>query len=141
LTYGVALLPGDGVGPEVIAEARRAVDVLGLPIEWTELPWGSAYWHEHGRMMPEDWEETVRAHQAVLMGAVGDPSVPDHLSLWGLILLIRQRLDLWANVRPARLLEGIPCPLVGRGPEDADRRGKRFHARKGRISQSPLARA
>ena len=111
MTYRVALLPGDGVGPEVIAEARRAVDALGLPLEWTELPWGSAYWHEHGRMMPEDWESTVRAHDAILMGAVGDPSVPDHLSLWGLILLIRQRLDLWANIRPARLLEGIPCPL------------------------------
>ena len=120
MSYRVALLPGDGVGPEVIAEARRAVDALGLPLEWTELPWGSAYWHEHGRMMPEDWENVLRAHDAVLMGAVGDPSVPDHLSLWGLILLIRQRLDLWANIRPARLLEGIPCPLAGRGPEDVD---------------------
>ena len=120
MSYRVALLPGDGVGPEVIAEARRAVDALGLPLEWTELPWGSAYWHEHGRMMPEDWEDVLRAHDAVLMGAVGDPSVPDHLSLWGLILLIRQRLDLWANIRPARLLEGIPCPLAGRGPEDVD---------------------
>jgi tartrate dehydrogenase/decarboxylase/D-malate dehydrogenase len=120
LTYRVALLPGDGVGPEVIAEARRAVDALGLSLEWTELPWGSAYWHEHGRMMPEDWEDVVRAHDAILMGAVGDPSVPDHLSLWGLILLIRQKLDLWANIRPARLLEGIPCPLAGRGPADVD---------------------
>jgi tartrate dehydrogenase/decarboxylase/D-malate dehydrogenase len=120
LSYRVALLPGDGVGPEVIAEARKALDALGLSLEWTELPWGSAYWREHGRMMPEDWEETLRAHDAVLMGAVGDPSVPDHLSLWGLILLIRQRLDLWANVRPARLLEGVPCPLAGRGPADVD---------------------
>jgi tartrate dehydrogenase/decarboxylase / D-malate dehydrogenase len=120
LTHRVALLPGDGVGPEVVAEARRAVDALGLPLEWTELPWGSAYWHEHGRMMPADWQETVRAHYAVLMGAVGDPSVPDHVSLWGLILELRQRLDLWANIRPARLLEGIPCPLAGRGPADVD---------------------
>ena len=104
----------------MIAEARRAVDALGLPIEWTELPWGSAYWHEHGRMMPADALDTLRAHDAVLMGAVGDPSVPDHVSLWGLILEVRQRLDLWANVRPARLLEGIPCPLAGRGPADVD---------------------
>jgi tartrate dehydrogenase/decarboxylase / D-malate dehydrogenase len=118
--YRVALLPGDGVGPEVIAEARRALDALGLPLEWTELPWGSAYWHEHGRMMPADALEILRAHDAVLMGAVGDPSVPDHVSLWGLILEIRQRLDLWANIRPARLLEGIPCPLAGRGPADVD---------------------
>jgi tartrate dehydrogenase/decarboxylase/D-malate dehydrogenase len=120
LSHRVALLPGDGVGPEVIAEARRAGDALGLSLEWTELPWGSAYWHEHGRMMPEDWEDVVRAQDAILMGAVGDPSVPDHLSLWGLILLIRQKLDLWANIRPARLLEGIPCPLAGRGPADVD---------------------
>jgi tartrate dehydrogenase/decarboxylase / D-malate dehydrogenase len=120
VTHRVALLPGDGVGPEVIAEARRAVDALGLDIEWTELPWGSAHWHEHGRMMPTDWQETLEGHEAVLMGAVGDPSVPDHLSLWGLILEIRQRLDLWANLRPVRLLEGIPTPLAGRGPADVD---------------------
>jgi tartrate dehydrogenase/decarboxylase/D-malate dehydrogenase len=108
------------VGPEVIAEARKAVDALGLPVDWTELPWGSAYYHEHGRMMPEDALDVLRAHDAVLMGAVGDPSVPDHVSLWGLILELRQRLDLWANVRPARLLDGIPCPLAGRGPADVD---------------------
>jgi tartrate dehydrogenase/decarboxylase / D-malate dehydrogenase len=120
VTHRVALLPGDGVGPEVIAEARKAVDALGLPIEWTELSWGSAYFHENGRMMPGDALDTLRAHDAVLMGAVGDPSVPDHISLWGLILEVRQRLDLWANVRPARLLDGIPCPLAGRGPADVD---------------------
>jgi tartrate dehydrogenase/decarboxylase / D-malate dehydrogenase len=118
--HRVALVPGDGVGPEVIAEARKAVDALGLDLEWTELDWGSAYWHEHGRMMPEDALDTLRAHDAVLMGAVGDPSVPDHISLWGLILEVRQRLDLWANLRPARLLDGIPCPLAGRGPADVD---------------------
>ena len=120
MTHRVALLPGDGVGPEVIAEARRAIDALGLSLEWTELPWGSAYWHEHGRMMPVDALETLEAHDAVLMGAIGDPSVPDHVSLWGLVLEIRQRLDLWANVRPARLLEGVPCPLAGRSPADVD---------------------
>ena len=120
MTHRVALLPGDGVGPEVIAEARKAVDALGLEIEWTELPWGSAHYHEHGQMMPADGLETLRAHDAILMGAVGDPSVPDHLSLWGLILDVRQRLDLWANVRPARLLAGVPCPLAGRGPADVN---------------------
>jgi tartrate dehydrogenase/decarboxylase/D-malate dehydrogenase len=104
----------------VIAEARRAVDALGLSLEWTELPWGSAYWQEHGRMMPPDALETLEAHDAILMGAIGDPSVPDHVSLWGLVLEIRQRLDLWANVRPARLLDGVPCPLAGRTPADVD---------------------
>jgi tartrate dehydrogenase/decarboxylase / D-malate dehydrogenase len=120
VTTRVALLPGDGVGPEVVAEARRAVDALGLELDWTELPWGSAHWHEHGRMMPDDWREALEGCGAVLMGAVGDPSVPDHVSLWGLILELRQRLDLWANLRPARLLAGIPCPLAGRGPGDVD---------------------
>jgi tartrate dehydrogenase/decarboxylase/D-malate dehydrogenase len=120
MSYRVALLPGDGVGPEVIAEARKAVDALELAIEWTELPWGSAYWHEHGRMMPAEGIEALNGFDAVLMGAVGDPSVPDHVSLWGLILELRQRLDLWANLRPVRLLEGIPCPLAGRGPEDVE---------------------
>jgi tartrate dehydrogenase/decarboxylase/D-malate dehydrogenase len=108
------------VGPEVTTEARRAVDALGVSLEWTELEWGSAHWHEHGRMMPEDGLETLSAHDAVLMGATGDPSVPDHVSLWGLVLEIRQRLDLWANVRPARLLEGIPCPLAGRAAAEVD---------------------
>ncbi len=120
MSHRVALLPGDGVGPEVTAEARRAVEALGLPIEWTELPWGSAYWHEHGRMMPEDWREVVGGFDAILLGAIGDPSVPDHISLWGLLLELRQSLDLWANLRPARLLEGVPCPLAGRGPADID---------------------
>ena len=120
MTYRIALLPGDGVGPEVTTEARRAVDALGVSLEWTELEWGSAHWHEHGRMMPEDGLETLSAHDAVLMGATGDPSVPDHVSLWGLVLEIRQRLDLWANVRPARLLEGIPCPLAGRAAAEVD---------------------
>ena len=120
MSYRIALLPGDGVGPEVIAEARRAVDALGLSLEWTELPWGSAYWHDHGRMMPAEWQEALDGHDAVLLGAVGDPSVPDHVSLWGLILELRQHLDLWANLRPVRLLDGIPCPLAGRGPTDVD---------------------
>ena len=119
-THRIALLPGDGVGSEVVAEARRAVDALGLEVAWTELDWGSAYWHRNGQMMPDDAVDVVRGHDAILLGAVGDPSVPDHVSLWGLILPLRQRLDLWANVRPARLLEGVPSPLAGRGPADID---------------------
>jgi tartrate dehydrogenase/decarboxylase/D-malate dehydrogenase len=118
--YHVAVLPGDGVGPEVVAEARKIIEVIGLPIGWTELSWGSDHYHLTGRMMPEDAIETVRRHDAVLMGAVGDPTVPDHVTLWGLLLPMRQKLDLWANVRPARLLEGVPCPLAGKGPSDVD---------------------
>jgi len=118
--HRIAAIPGDGVGPEVVAQARRALDALGLELDWTELPWGSAYWHEHGRMMPEDALETLRGHDAIFLGAVGDPSIADDVTLWGLLLTLRQRLDLWANLRPVRLLEGIPCPLAGRGPADVD---------------------
>ena len=113
MRHKIAVIPGDGAGPEVVAEARKAVDALGLDVEWTELPWGSAHYHEHGAMMPGDALDVARAHDAVLLGAVGDPSVPDHVSLWGLLLPLRQGLDLWANLRPARLLEGIPSPLAG----------------------------
>jgi tartrate dehydrogenase/decarboxylase / D-malate dehydrogenase len=113
MTHRVAVIAGDGAGPEVVAEARKAVDALGLGVEWRELDWGSARYREHGAMMPPDALDVLRGHDAVLLGAVGDPSVPDHVTLWGLLLPLRQGLDLWANVRPARLLEGIPSPLAG----------------------------
>jgi tartrate dehydrogenase/decarboxylase / D-malate dehydrogenase len=113
MTHRIAVIPGDGAGPEVVAEARKGVDALGVDVEWTELPWGSAYFHEHGAMMPPDALDVARSHDSVLLGAVGDPSVPDHVSLWGLLLPLRQGLDLWANIRPARLLDGIPSPLAG----------------------------
>jgi tartrate dehydrogenase/decarboxylase/D-malate dehydrogenase len=118
MTYRVAVVAGDGAGPEVVAEARKAVDALGLDLEWNELPWGTAHYHAHGAMMPEDGLETVRAHDAVLLGAVGHPSVPDHVTLWGLLLPLRQGLDLWANLRPARLLPRVPSPLAGRPKVD-----------------------
>lgn len=116
----VALVPGDGVGAEVIAEARKVVDAGEVGIAWTVLPWGSDHWHRHGTMMPADAMDVLPGHAAVLMGAVGDPSVPDPVALWGSILKLRQELDLWVNVRPIRLLEGIPCPLSGREPRDID---------------------
>ncbi len=118
--YTIGLLPGDGVGPEVIAEARKAVDALDLDLDWVHLPWGSTFYHQHGRMMPEDAIDQLRGLDAILLGAVGDPSVPDHIALWGSILEIRQRLDLWANLRPCRLFSGVPTPLADRGPEDID---------------------
>ena len=113
MTHRVAVMAGDGVGPEVIAEARKAVDALRLDLEWNELDWGTARYQAQGAMMPPDALEVACAHDALLLGAVGDPSVPDHVTLWGLLLPLRQGLDLWANVRPARLLEGIASPLAG----------------------------
>lgn len=116
----VAVIAGDGVGGEVVPEAKRAVEAAGVPVEWADLPWGSRWWHETGQMMPADALETIASHDAVLLGAVGDPIVPDHVSLWGLVLAIRQGLDLWANVRPVRLFDGIVGPLANRGPADID---------------------
>jgi len=118
VTRRIAVISGDGAGPEVVAEARKAVDALGLDLEWNELPWGTAHYHETGAMMPPDALDVVRRHDAVLLGAVGDPSVPDHVTLWGLLLPLRQGLDLWANLRPARLLDGVPSPLAGRPKVD-----------------------
>jgi tartrate dehydrogenase/decarboxylase / D-malate dehydrogenase len=117
----IAILPGDGIGPETVTEARKVVDALGLSIEWTEFGWGSSWWQEHGEMMPSDGPSRLRDFDAVLHGAGGMAEVlSDADAAWGLGLRIRQELDLWANVRPVRLLEGIPCPLAGRGPEDID---------------------
>ena len=108
MTHRVAVIAGDGAGPEVVAEARKAVDALRLDLTWTDLPWGTHHYHETGAMMPADALDVVRQYDAVLLGAVGDPSVPDHVTLWGLLLPLRQGLDLYANLRPARLLPGIP---------------------------------
>jgi tartrate dehydrogenase/decarboxylase / D-malate dehydrogenase len=108
VTHRVAVIAGDGAGPEVVVEARKAVDALGLDLTWHELPWGTEHYHETGTMMPADGLATVRQFDAVLLGAVGHPSVPDHITLWGLLLALRQGLDLYANLRPARLLPGIP---------------------------------
>jgi tartrate dehydrogenase/decarboxylase/D-malate dehydrogenase len=115
-SHRVAVIPGDGVGPEVTAEAVKALNALAVPLELTELQWGSQHWLERGTMMERDGIERLRSFDAVLFGACGDPRVPDPDSLWGLILALRRGLDLWANIRPVKLLEGIPCPLLGRNP-------------------------
>jgi tartrate dehydrogenase/decarboxylase/D-malate dehydrogenase len=118
LTHRIAVIAGDGAGPEVIAEARKVVDAAGLDIEWNDLPWGTDHFHAHGTMMPADALDIARTHDAILLGAVGHPSVPDHITLWGLLLPLRQGLDLYANLRPARLLDGIPSALEGRPAVD-----------------------
>jgi tartrate dehydrogenase/decarboxylase/D-malate dehydrogenase len=118
MAHRVAVIAGDGAGPEVVAEARKAVDALALAIEWTDLPWGTDHFHEHGAMMPADALDVARTYDAILLGAVGHPSVPDHVTLWGLLLPLRQGLDLYANLRPARLLDGVPSALEGRPAVD-----------------------
>jgi tartrate dehydrogenase/decarboxylase/D-malate dehydrogenase len=113
MSHRVAVIAGDGAGPEVVAEARKAVDALGLNLAWTDLAWGTAHYQETGAMMPPDALDVVRSHDALLLGAVGHPSVPDHVTLWGLLLRLRQGLDVWANLRPAKLLPGVPSALAG----------------------------
>src|SRR4029078_11408315 len=101
-----------------VAEARKAVDALGLELTWHELPWGTSHYHEHGSMMPPGALDIVRQHHGVAPGAVGHPSVPDHITLWGLLLPLRQGLDLWANLRPAP----PPPAAPSRGPSAAHAR-------------------
>lgn len=122
--YRIAVIPGDGIGREVIPEGLRALEAagrrFGFAVEATEFPWGCAYYLQHGEMMPADGLARLRDFDAIYLGAVGDPRVPDHVSLWGLLLRIRKAFDLYANVRPIRLLEGIPGPLAGRRPAEVD---------------------
>ena len=114
--YKVALVPGDGVGPEVMAEARKVLDALaasdgGMSFQYTHFPWGSSYYRETGRMMPEDGLEQLKPHDAILFGAVGDPDIPDHITLHGLILPIRRAFDQGVCLRPSYLYEGVTSPL------------------------------
>jgi len=115
--FRIAVIPGDGIGQEVIAEGVRALDHLantsdGAPsFEWVQFPWGCGYYEQTGRMMDADGLERLAAFDAIYFGAVGWPSVPDHVSLWGLRLAICQGFDQYANVRPVRLLPGIQGPL------------------------------
>ncbi len=124
-SYRIAAIPGDGIGGEVIEAGLKVLAVLqerdpDLRLEVETFPWGSDYYRAHGRMMAEDGLERLRPFDAIYFGSVGDPEVPDHVSLWGLRLAICQGLDQYANVRPARLLPGVPGPLAGVGPDDLD---------------------
>jgi len=120
----MALIPGDGIGKEVIPEGVRVLEAAaskyGLKLEWTEFDWSCETYLETGRMMPEDGINQLRSHDAVYLGAVGFPSVPDHVSLWGLLIPIRRKFDQYVNLRPVRLFEGVPCPLANKNPGDID---------------------
>jgi tartrate dehydrogenase/decarboxylase/D-malate dehydrogenase len=124
MTYTIALIPGDGIGKEVVPEGVRILKALankyGFDISFTEFPYSCSYFLEHGEMMPRDALDRLRSFDAILLGAVGDPKVPDHVSLWGLLLPIRRTFDQYVNLRPVRLLPGIRSPLAGRTSEDID---------------------
>jgi tartrate dehydrogenase/decarboxylase/D-malate dehydrogenase len=122
--HTLAAIAGDGIGREVVPAARALVDAVvskdGGALTWVEYPWGCDFYLETGRMMDVDGLERLRATDAIFLGAVGAPSVPDHVSVWELILPIRQRFEQFVNLRPMRLLPGIQSPLAGRGPADID---------------------
>ena len=123
--YLIAAIPADGIGPEVIDAGVRVLQALaardgGFAFDITTYDWGSDYYKAHGRMMPEDGLDRLKAHDAIFFGAVGAPDVPDHITLWGLRLPICQGFDQYANVRPTRILPGISAPLRDKGPGDLD---------------------
>jgi tartrate dehydrogenase/decarboxylase / D-malate dehydrogenase len=120
----IALIPGDGIGPDVVDAAVAVLEAVGsrhdLQFRWDTYPWGCEYYTKTGRMMAEDGIELLRPHDAILLGAVGFPNVPDHVSLWGLLIPIRRRFRQYVNLRPARLLRGVRSPLADRGPDEID---------------------
>lgn len=124
-TYKIALYPGDGIGREVIAEAVRVLEAVqaqrgDFSLSWTSLPWGADYWEENGKVVPDDFLDTLPSFDAILLGAVGWPAtLPDHVTLEPL-KRIRQTFDQYACVRPARLYPGVTSPLAGKGPADID---------------------
>jgi len=123
-SHRIAVVPGDGIGVEVVPAAIEVLEAAGrahgFSLELTEHPWGCDHYVETGRMMPEDALETMRAADAIFLGAVGRPDVPDHLSLWGLLIPIRRTFRQYINLRPVRLWPGIPSPLRDVGPEQVD---------------------
>jgi tartrate dehydrogenase/decarboxylase/D-malate dehydrogenase len=122
--YRIALIPGDGIGREVVPEGVRVLEAaasrFGFAFQWDELPWSCDHYARHGRMMPEDGLERIRNHDAIFLGAVGWPTVPDHVSLWGLLIPLRREFRQYASVRPVRLMPGVKSPLAGRQVGDID---------------------
>ena len=123
--HRIAAIPADGIGPEVIGAGLRVLEALQqldpeLKLDVKHFPWGSDYYRKHGVMMPDDGLAALRNYDAIYFGAVGDPAIPDHITLWGLRLAICQGFDQYANVRPTRILRGLESPLRNCAREDLD---------------------
>lgn len=124
-TYHIAVIAGDGIGPEVLREERKALETVaaldgGFRFAFTDYPWGCEYYLKTGEMMPADGLDILKPYDAILLGAVGAPGVPDHISLRGLLLRIRHGFDEYINLRPVKLLKGANCPLKDASPADID---------------------
>ncbi len=124
MTHRIAVIPGDGIGKEVLPEGMRVLEAagrrFGFELAWTQFDWSCESYAKTGRMMPDDGLDQLRAFEAIYLGAVGWPGVPDHVSLWGLLIPIRRGFHQYVNLRPVRLLRGVRSPLRDRGPADID---------------------
>jgi len=121
----IAVIAGDGIGPEVVREGIKVMDEVAaldgtIQFDYTYFPWGCEYYLDHGKMMADDGIETLEKFDAIYLGAVGYPGVPDHISLWDLLLVIRKRFDQYINLRPIQLLDGATCPLTNGNKENID---------------------
>jgi len=123
-SYKIAVIPGDGIGKEVVPEGIRVLEAVGrqfdINFSWKEFQWGCETYTRTGRMMPEDGIAELRGYDAIFFGAVGFPGVPDHVSLWGLLIPIRRQMQQYVNLRPVRILKGMVSPLRDRGAADID---------------------
>ncbi|HUN40159.1 MAG TPA: tartrate dehydrogenase [Acetobacteraceae bacterium] len=123
-THRIAVLPGDGIGKETVPEALKVLDAasrrFGFGLSYTHYDWSCETYKQTGRMMPPDGLEQLRESDSILLGAVGWPGVPDHVSLWGLLIPIRRGFDQYVNLRPCKLLPGVRTPLAGRTEADID---------------------
>ena len=122
--YRIAVIPGDGIGTEVVPEGIRVLDAVGrkfgIEFTWDNFSWSCETYAREGHMMPADGLEQISEHDGIFLGAVGFPGVPDHISLWGLLIPIRRQFQQYINLRPVRVMQGMTSPLRDRGPEDID---------------------
>src|SRR5689334_14953596 len=118
--HRIAVIAGDGVGKEVVPEGIKAIEAATPDVQFEHFPWGADYYEQHGRMMPGDALDVLDRYDAIYLGACGWPTVPDHVSLWGLLLPIRKSFELYVNVRPIKCLPGVASPLAGHGAADVD---------------------
>ena len=124
MAYRIATIPGDGIGTEVVEQALRVLEATGVEVDTTEFNLGAARYHATGEVLPDSELEDIRTYDAILLGAVGDPSVPPGVLERGLLLKLRFSLDHHVNLRPVKLYPGVATPLAGKGPEHIDKIGR-----------------
>lgn len=124
-SYQIAVVPGDGIGQDIVPEGLKVLEAVqqatgDFRLEFEEFPWGCDHYLEAGEVMPANGTEILRKFDAIYFGAAGHPNVPDYLPGWRLILVVRRAFEQFVNLRPVKLLPGVPCPLVGKTPADID---------------------